>query len=599
MPFYKGQNVGPYRLIRELGRGSFKVVWLAQNLESLQAPPVAFGELLDPNPDMIAKEAALWVRASGHPNVVPVHSVNQHNGEYYIISEYVDGGSLKDWIETNGGQASNFRAAVDMTLAILAGLEHLHKRGIIHRDLKPANVLLQSGIPRIADFGISGLSATVGENYSRVPKGTPSYMAPEMFEGKYSRRSDLWSVGVMLYQMLTKKLPFIGSNVVHLGRVIEREPPAPLPPNTPEMLRRFVLRALEKERDRRFQSAEEMREELRRITDDRYWSVPLFPTDPSRLNLSEPTPLKVVDPETARVVEPAPSPVTIAPEVVEPAPTPVTVVPQDPHTSKQIPKRPSRIGLWAALAAAPLLFVPAAWAVWNATHRLPPAVPPRLHQEPRTVPIPFPVVKVPDDNLEEGSTIVRQKGKDGAETIVENVVEQEGKPPERHEVERHTVKPQDEIIAYGTIKVENTTKTVTIPIPAPQNVLTPSLKKGVKKLHEAGKAGERVIHEKARYRNGTLLDRVVSGSEIRTAALPPVYWVGTMTAPKPPTHRPAPHLSQGNGSPPHHPSGNSSIAHNTSGANRHSHKLQACAGCGFLYDMHLYAKCPKCGKPSR
>src|SRR5262249_32050397 len=130
----------------------------------------------------VRKEAEVWVRAGSHPNVLPMFEANVYDGQVVIVSEYAPDGSLKRWLGEQGGKTSSFDVAVDMVMAILAGLEHLHVRGIIHRDLKPANILMQGESPRIADFGLARViepEATVS-----LAAGTPAYMAPEAFDGR-------------------------------------------------------------------------------------------------------------------------------------------------------------------------------------------------------------------------------------------------------------------------------------------------------------------------------------------------------------------------------------------------------------------------------
>ncbi len=147
-----------------------------------------------------------------------------------------------------------------MTLGILAGLEHLHRLGIIHRDVKPDNILLQHEMPCLADFGIARILKTTSR--STVATGTPAYMPPEAFDGKRNERTDIWSVGVIFYQLLTGRLPFPQTDMPSLLMAIVTRDPEPLPASIPERLRDYVKRALEKEPEARFRSAAEMRQAL-------------------------------------------------------------------------------------------------------------------------------------------------------------------------------------------------------------------------------------------------------------------------------------------------------------------------------------------------
>src|SRR5205807_3347326 len=134
------------------------------------------------------------------PNIVPVMDADVYDGQVVIASEYIAGGNLHAWMHSNGGKAPSIEEAVAMTNGVLAGLDYLHRAGLTHRDLKPENVLLQEDIPRLTDFGLARVLKSVG-NTSSI-SGTPRYMAPETFSGAYSAASDLWAVGIILYELL-------------------------------------------------------------------------------------------------------------------------------------------------------------------------------------------------------------------------------------------------------------------------------------------------------------------------------------------------------------------------------------------------------------
>jgi serine/threonine protein kinase len=256
-------KIGPYELLEFLGRGAFGEVWLAERdsavTKSRLAVKLPLNTLVDLN--AIRKEAEVWVRAGNHPNVLPMFEANIYDGQVVIVSEYAADGSLKQWLEKHGGKAPSIEQAVEMGTAILAGLEHLHSRGIVHRDLKPANILMQGECPRIADFGLARVldpGATV-----TLAAGTPAYMAPEAFDGQRSVQTDLWSAGVILYQMLSGTLPFPSGDLMRFRKAIETEAPDPLPVSVPSALRQTVLSALDKDPSARFRSAADMRAALR------------------------------------------------------------------------------------------------------------------------------------------------------------------------------------------------------------------------------------------------------------------------------------------------------------------------------------------------
>ncbi|MGH7784491.1 MAG: serine/threonine-protein kinase, partial [Candidatus Binatia bacterium] len=191
--FRPDQKIGPYVLIRRIGRGGFGEVWLAEKrsqfLEKKVAAKLPHDEQV--NFDAIRKEATLWEQASGHPNVLPIIDADVYDGQIVIVSEYASGGSLHDKLISDGSFAP--RAAVEMTLGVLSGLAYLHSQKIIHRDIKPQNILLQGDTPRLADFGISRAMQTTA--ISLVVAGTDAYMSPESFDGKRNVQTDIWSVG--------------------------------------------------------------------------------------------------------------------------------------------------------------------------------------------------------------------------------------------------------------------------------------------------------------------------------------------------------------------------------------------------------------------
>jgi TonB family protein len=267
-------QVGPYKLLQYLGSGAFGEVWLAEKETAVTKIRVALKlpRKTDVDLDTVKQEAAIWEQAKGHPNVLPLIDADIYRvgeQEYVgIASEYADGGSLKDWLEKHGGKAPTTRAAVEMCAGILSGLAHLHARHIVHRDLKPENIMLQGETPRLTDFGLARVLKAGVSSHSQV-SGTPLYMAPEAFDGKRSARSDVWSVGVIFYQMLTGRLPFAGPDMMVLMKAILMDTPAPLPPEVPQNLRLAVDQALQKEAPNRLASASAMRAALLETADEK------------------------------------------------------------------------------------------------------------------------------------------------------------------------------------------------------------------------------------------------------------------------------------------------------------------------------------------
>ncbi|HEY0323046.1 MAG TPA: protein kinase [Pyrinomonadaceae bacterium] len=336
-------KIGSYTLINKIGSGGFGVVWLAEKRTSIATTRFALklARNEDVDIEVFKQEAAIWAHVSGHPNVLPIIEADIYDGQIVIVSEYAPGGSLMNWLQKHGGRAPSIEAAVEMTTEILDGLEHLHEQRIIHRDLKPDNILLQRETPRLADFGIARVIKT--DSYSKAVTGTFAYMAPEAFNGKRNEQTDVWSVGIILYQMLAGRLPYDQEDIVALvGAIVGHDPP-PLPDSVPESLRRIVGRALNRNPSERYQSAAEMRLDLR----------------PVRYELWQPhsvetIPYAAVEPKT-KPDEPRP---VSAPVVSESSPQAPPPLPNVELTSQPVPTiavQTSRSGAsQSTVASAPL-----------------------------------------------------------------------------------------------------------------------------------------------------------------------------------------------------------------------------------------------------
>ncbi|MGI8641252.1 MAG: serine/threonine protein kinase [Pyrinomonadaceae bacterium] len=263
--FREGQEIGPYALIRKLGKGGFGEVWLAERRAKFVTTKVAVKlpheEQIDP--EAIKQEATLWEQASGHPNVLPIIDADEYDGQIVIVSEFAPDGSLDEWLKRNGKMS--VERAIETTIKILDGLEFLHSRHIIHRDLKPANILLQGNTPRLADFGISRALRTTVSSQSQNVSGTFAYMSPESFDGKRSIQTDVWAAGVNLYQFLTGTLPFPNKEPSALIAAIMMREFEPLPADVPQSLKNVIAKTLAKLPENRYKTASEMRDDLRRI----------------------------------------------------------------------------------------------------------------------------------------------------------------------------------------------------------------------------------------------------------------------------------------------------------------------------------------------
>lgn len=268
------QRVARYELLRELGRGSTGTVYLARDAEyggevalKLYHPPETRPERAETRRKLFVNEARL-VGALTHPNIVPVLDAGESGDYAYIVSEYVRGAEpLSN--HTRLTQLLPQRRVVDILFACAKALDYAHRRGVVHRDIKPGNVLVSfDGKPMIADFGIA-MHAHSGENAVTGLVGSPSYMAPEQLRDDIATAiSDVYSLGVVGYELLTGQRPFRGESLSHLVHEIIYASPRPLAQlraNVPSALEAVIARAMEKDPERRYANALAMAAELARV----------------------------------------------------------------------------------------------------------------------------------------------------------------------------------------------------------------------------------------------------------------------------------------------------------------------------------------------
>ncbi len=273
-----GQRLGPYRIVEHLGSGGMGEVYRAEDtrLERMVALKVLSGEF-SADPDRITRfeREAKLVAALEHPNVVTIHSVEEVGGVRFLTMELVKGGTLA--AEMRRGALSP-RRTLEIAVPLAEGLAAAHAEGIVHRDLKPANVMLtHDGRVKVLDFGLAKLRADMTDSRaSRMPTeaiteegrvlGTLTYMSPEQVKGQPAdERSDIFSAGVMLYEMASGIRPFRGDTHADISSSIIRDTPAAvtdLNRDIPADLGRIIGRCLEKNRRRRYQSALDLRNDL-------------------------------------------------------------------------------------------------------------------------------------------------------------------------------------------------------------------------------------------------------------------------------------------------------------------------------------------------
>lgn len=262
---------GRYRVIEELGKGGMGRVYKVLDLEINErvALKVIKSEIAEDKRTIERFQNEIkFARKISHKNVCRMYHLSRERDTHYIVMEYVQGETLKSMIRMT--RQLSIWTAVNIAKQVCDGLAEAHRLGVIHRDLKPQNVMIdQDGVSRIMDFGIARSLKTKGATAPGVMIGTPEYMSPEQVEGQaVDQRSDVYSLGVMLYEMLTGRLPFEADTA--LGVALKHKIDIPLDPRKinsqiPEALSQAILRCLEKKKENRYQSAEELLGELNEI----------------------------------------------------------------------------------------------------------------------------------------------------------------------------------------------------------------------------------------------------------------------------------------------------------------------------------------------
>ena len=258
--FLLGQTVGKYQILSNLGSGGFGTVFLAKDVwidkkVAIKVPHRQGGDF-----DDLLQEPRL-LAALDHTNIVGIVTAERVDGVFFIVMEYIKGESLEAVLDRE--KSLDLPRSLAYTVQTLKGVEHAHQAQILHRDLRPANVLVsESGVVKVADFGTSRL---LEKSHATTVIGSPPYMAPEQFQGRAVLASDIYSVGVMLYQMLTGTLPYFSPNPAQIERMVAQgrcTPPKIRNSQIPREISDIVMKALAPEVSERYQRAGDLLADL-------------------------------------------------------------------------------------------------------------------------------------------------------------------------------------------------------------------------------------------------------------------------------------------------------------------------------------------------
>ncbi|MGI8640309.1 MAG: protein kinase domain-containing protein [Pyrinomonadaceae bacterium] len=284
MTIATGTHLGRYKIVSKIGAGGMGEVYLAEDtkLERKTALKIL--------PEDLAKDADRMQRfvreaksasALNHPNIITIYEIGEADNKHFIAAEYIEGETLHSRLKT---QPLNIKAALDIAIQVASALDAAHRAGIIHRDIKPENVMIRpDGFVKLLDFGIAKLTEKQGEINSDSEAataikahttpgmiiGTANYMSPEQARGKeIDVRSDIFSFGVMLYQMLAGKLPFEGENALEMIGAILKDEPKPLDSDVPTEITKIIGKCLRKDRDERYQTIKDVLIDLKDVKQD-------------------------------------------------------------------------------------------------------------------------------------------------------------------------------------------------------------------------------------------------------------------------------------------------------------------------------------------
>jgi serine/threonine protein kinase len=291
MPLSPGTNLDHYEIVTQLGAGGMGEVYLAQDtrLNRKVALKVLPTDLINDRQRLLRFEReAQAASALNHPNILTIHEIGVEGNIHFIAAEFIEGETLRKKLQT---ERLEIEETLNIATQVASALEAAHKSGIVHRDIKPENVILrEDGLVKVLDFGLAkltekgGVATAATEEPTRALMrtmpgaviGTAAYMSPEQARGKeVDARTDIFSLGAVLYEMLTGRLPFAGETASDIIAAILKVEPAPLDANTPLELQRIVRKSLQKNADERYQTAKDLLIDLNALKQEQDFTAAL------------------------------------------------------------------------------------------------------------------------------------------------------------------------------------------------------------------------------------------------------------------------------------------------------------------------------------
>jgi serine/threonine protein kinase len=259
-----------YQVLKELGRGGMGIVFQAYDKQLKEQVAIkVLSPLLSHDADALErlKREVSAARRVTHGNVIRIHDISEISGLHYVSMEYFHGSNLKEYIKQHG--ALSTMQAFNIASQICDGLDAAHRQGIVHRDLKSQNIIINaSNQIKIIDFGLAHTAQLEGLTATGLIMGTPEYMAPEQVAGKkVDERADIYSLGIILYELFAGRVPFTGDSAIAIGfKQLKEDPQQPreLNPQIPPEVQRVILKTLQKDPAMRYHSAAELKSELQR-----------------------------------------------------------------------------------------------------------------------------------------------------------------------------------------------------------------------------------------------------------------------------------------------------------------------------------------------